>query len=338
MHVTHLLVLISNYLSLRLPAEITLPHRNYPQPTIFMPASSYLSKDVPFPGFPSSSSNSPISSAHPDSRPLPRPRPLYIERKLIETAKEDPTTYSYFIEGVCLLAWDVAWACRSQGLNVGETWEGACNMGRNLYQLLVAAQPAMTPLMRVLSSRGSPPRNKTGAENGGLGLNNRKAFPMMLGQFSHGTAHSNLASAEGVDFMRGWRMPSAVKIADRLKNTLISEMATAEWELLDEQEWGDAQNLEDRQPTHRFPRDSPYDSDGQEKEGRPRAAAKDRTGSPAPPLPEASRQDSTRNSTILDLESNPDRRRDTISDSPSPTPVSRAPGTSGWTKVKHRGT
>lgn len=49
-HIVHLLVLSTHYLAIRLPAEITLPHRDYPMPTIFPLDSSYKYSDVPFPG------------------------------------------------------------------------------------------------------------------------------------------------------------------------------------------------------------------------------------------------------------------------------------------------
>src|SRR5271156_161939 len=127
----HLLVLVSFYLSIRLPAEITLPHRDYPLPTIFTPANSYAGREVPFPGTTPtpSSSNSPATSRHDDLRPMPRPRPLFLESKDFEEkvpqfARKDPVAFSFFLEAISLLAWDVAWLCRSQGYHAGtETWE-----------------------------------------------------------------------------------------------------------------------------------------------------------------------------------------------------------------------
>ncbi|BCS03854.1 uncharacterized protein AKAW2_70732S [Aspergillus luchuensis] len=64
------------------------------------------------------------------------------------------------------------------------------------------------------------------------------SFPM-LGHYSHGTAHSFLGAVEGAEFMRTWRLPTPTKIVDKLKSTLLGEMASAEWELL-EGDWDDA--------------------------------------------------------------------------------------------------
>ncbi|OBT49727.1 hypothetical protein VE04_09554, partial [Pseudogymnoascus sp. 24MN13] len=118
-HVANLLVLVSRYLSVRLPAEITLPHADYPLPTIFSVASSYTDKPVPFPGT-SASTPSPSASrlltAHgrsrtppPLDRNLPRPRPLFVKSPLPRLAKEDPGAYTTFVEATALLAYDVAW-------------------------------------------------------------------------------------------------------------------------------------------------------------------------------------------------------------------------------------
>lgn len=65
-----------------------------------------------------------------------------------------------------------------------------------------------------------------------------KSFPM-IGHYSHGTVHSFLSAAEGSEFMRSWKLPTPTKIADKLKSSLLGEMASAEWELLEEQEWYD---------------------------------------------------------------------------------------------------
>jgi hypothetical protein len=39
--------------------------------------------------------------------------------------------------------------------------------------------------------------------------------------------------------MRTWRLPSPVKVVDKLKSVLLGEMTSAEWELLEENEWDD---------------------------------------------------------------------------------------------------
>ncbi|MCJ1303644.1 hypothetical protein MMC08_006454, partial [Hypocenomyce scalaris] len=236
----HLVHLVSHYLSIRLPAEITLPHRDYPLATIFSPGSSYASREVPFPGSTQtpSSNNSPSASRAGDMRPLPRPRPLYLEKNLPVLAKEDAVAYSHFVEGVTLLAWDIAWVCKTQGLNVGAgSWEEVCAMGKNLWQLLVAPPPK-PPLPRAISSKDIPAKSSPTKNPPSLAPATNEAKPNpMLGQFSHGTAHSFLASAEGADFMRGWRLQSPVKIIERVKVALLSERTGAEWEILEENEW-----------------------------------------------------------------------------------------------------
>ncbi|KAK2749798.1 hypothetical protein FQN55_003034 [Onygenales sp. PD_40] len=243
-HISHLLVLVSHYLSLRLPAEITLPHRNYPLPTIFSPSSSYLSRETVFPGTsPShSSSSSPTASRTADPRPLPRPRPLFLSKSLPKLAQEDPATYGLFLEGVTLLAWNVAWVCKSQGLQLGsDSWEDICDIGRNLWLLLVSQPAQSSALARVLSNRDNLAKAQRSRDSDRPTPQRTQSSPM-LGHYSHGTAHSFLGGAEGTEFMRTWKLPSSVKVVDKLKSALLGEMASAEWELLDKTEWEDEEN------------------------------------------------------------------------------------------------
>ncbi|KAI1906549.1 hypothetical protein LOZ12_003729 [Ophidiomyces ophidiicola] len=233
-HIARLLVLVSRYLALRLPAEITLPHREYPLPTILAPSSSYIEKDIPFSAVSPSSSVTPRSAG---ARAPPRPRPLFLQRNLPKLAKEDPAGYALFIEAVALLAWDVSWICRSQGLYIGsESWEDVCDMGQNLWQLLVAP-PA---LVKALGSRDGA----TKVSNGKEATRGRTTSASLLGHYSHGTVHSFLGNNQGLEFMKTWKLPSYIKIADKLKSTLLSEMATAEWEILEEEEWEDDPRLQ----------------------------------------------------------------------------------------------
>ena len=237
----HLVVLVAFYLSLRLPAEITLPHRNYPLPTIFTPASSYQGREIPFPGTtPSpSSTNSPVASRHADLRPLPRPRPLFIEPenlkdKIPQVAKRDPSVFFFFLEGISLLAWDVAWLCRSQGMYAGtESWEDVCNMGRNLYNLLIPP-PQPPALLRVMSGRDVRQQRTSGQSIISLGPDRT----LRLGQFSHDSAHSSYKI--GTDFLRGWKVARYTMIVDPLKRALIGEMSNAEWEVVEQDDWNDS--------------------------------------------------------------------------------------------------
>jgi len=238
-HVVHLLMLSTHYLAIRLPAEINLPHRDYPLPTIFPLASSYKHTDVPFPGTGQSSNNSPTTSRHeqPNQPSQPRPRPLFIKKPLPILATEDPAGYGLFLEGITLLAYDVAWVCRSQGIPIGEetSFEDICNIGKNLFTLLIGSRPRPAPTSRIPSTQSTPTKGGRDAENE---TDEKKNAPgSIMGRYSHGAAHSFLGSAEGIEFIRSWKLPSPIKLADKLKSKLMSEVTNAEWEVLDEDAW-----------------------------------------------------------------------------------------------------
>ena len=236
----HLLVLTSHYLSLRLPAEITLPHRDYPGATIFSPRSSYTSTQVPFPGSgPSHSSNTTLSaSRNGDLHAPPRPRPLYLDKKLPVLSKEDPIGYSLFVEGVTLLAWDIAWLCWTQGIHVSSnSWEDICALGKNLWQLLVEVQQPR-------STSNVTPKHDTGNDSTPFERPSSPSEPqkgphtrVSLGEYSHGSARSYLGGAKGTELMQGWRFQSPVKVIDKVKSMLLGELAGAEWEILDGREF-----------------------------------------------------------------------------------------------------
>lgn len=241
-HLTHL---VSHYLSLRLPAEITLPHSDYPLPTIFSPSSSYTSGEVTFPGSTPhhSSHNSPSASRHSDNRPLPRPRSLHLNKKLSALAKDDQVAYASFVEGVTFLAWDIAWLCKTQGMSVGgSSWEEVCAMGKNLWHLLLGP-PLRPPLSREISSKTSPQKSNTSNP-----LPTAKNTPT-LGHFSHGTAYGFLGSASGAEYMRDWRLQSPVKVIEKVKAMLLAERTGAEWEILEGNEWEEDEGQADA-PMH----------------------------------------------------------------------------------------
>ncbi|KAI4163784.1 MAG: hypothetical protein LQ342_002557 [Letrouitia transgressa] len=235
----HLVHLVSHYFGLRLPAQIVLPHQDYPLPMIYSPSSSYLGRDFPFPGStPSHSlSNSPSASRASDTRSTPRPRPLHLSKKLSTLVKEDAVAYSLFVEGITLLAWDIAWLCRTQGLDVGaKSWDEVCAMGRNLWQLLVAPPPAISN--DIPSGRYQANTAKTsGGPSSGQAPKDLALPASMLGRYSHNTAHSSLTAAEGTDFMRGWRLQSPLRVVEKVKAMLVSERTGAEWEVLEDKEW-----------------------------------------------------------------------------------------------------
>ncbi|KAF2636619.1 hypothetical protein P280DRAFT_408795 [Massarina eburnea CBS 473.64] len=237
--VAQLVVRVAAYLGVRLPAEITLPHVDYPQPTIFSPASSYSGKKVPFPGSTPSHSlgNSPEASRTLDPRiHLPKPRTLYLDRPLSHLSDEDAPAYSTFIEGVSLLAYNVAWLCRSQGMkDQFKQWEDVCPVGRNLYRLLVLQETK-------LPQRPENPLDKDMAPaKSSLRLPLRRS-PVGFGELSHTTSHSFLNSAENAQYLSGWVL-TPTKITDELKKYLFTEQQNLEWDKLDTREWEGMDNL-----------------------------------------------------------------------------------------------
>jgi hypothetical protein len=231
--VAQLLVRVAAYIGIRLPAEITLPHNDYPQPTIFSPASSYHGKKVAFPGStPShSSSNSPEASRTIDPRVhLPKPRALFIDRPLGHLSAEDPPAYSSFIEGVSLLAYNVAWLCRTQGMKENfKQWDDVCPMGRSLHRLLISQetyfhQRPENPLDKDISAKSS-----------------LRKTPVVFGQLSHATSHSNVTVAENAQYLSGWSL-SPTKIVDELKAYLLAEQQAQEWDVVKQNEWEDMEN------------------------------------------------------------------------------------------------
>lgn len=225
-HICHLLMQATYYLSIRLPAEITLPHRDYPRPTIFNLLGSFHHGEVAFPGTPGvtpSSSEARIL----DSQHVPRPRPLFIDKPLLQLYKDDPTTYNFFLEGVSLLAYDIAWLCGSQGVRIGEnaSFEEVCNTGRNLYELFVN-QPRRSLSQAPADSTGRNPNSSDKDDGANL-----------MGRFSHGTTYYFLAGAAGTDLIKTFKIPSPMKLRDRLKKKLLGDAPAADWEVLEDEAW-----------------------------------------------------------------------------------------------------
>lgn len=307
-NIAHLLVLISHYLSLRLPAEITLPHRNYPTPTIYTPTKSYISRESPS-GTGQSSSGS-ATPRTPDSRPhVPRPRPLFIDRSLPKLAREDPGAYALFLEGATLLAWNVSWLCRTQGLNLNsDSWEEICDIGKNIWQLLVAPPVQASTLMRAYAGRDIPSKSRAPKGSPKTTIQRTKTFSM-LGHYSHGTAHSFLSASEGTEFMRTWKLPTPTKVVDKLKSTLLGEMASAEWEFLEKKEWDDEEQFQHSQSSR-----EPYNT---VRQGYERGIRSEKNGSDYTSA--ISSEDEG-----INLETN------------EQTDTGRLKGTSGWTKLRNR--
>lgn len=266
-----LLVLISNYLNVRLPAEVTLPQKNYSQPTIFHPSASYTRWDPPFPGGGHGSNSSSTygrTNSNKDGNGdnsnrdgttatafapkaaverRARPRPLYADRRLPALAREEPATYTLFVEGVTLLAWDIAWLCHVQGMVTSfATWEDLCPLGRNLHELLV---------VRLRDSLSTLDKNHSATANAALSnptsqAQTQSTSPLSsFGQFSHGTARCFLGAAEGQGRMRSWKWQSQFRLLlDKVKTNLAAEMQGAEWEILESKEWFEAPGKVDEEP------------------------------------------------------------------------------------------
>ncbi|TQS35512.1 hypothetical protein Golomagni_04067 [Golovinomyces magnicellulatus] len=237
-NIVHLLVLSVHYLGIRLPAEIILPHQDYPFPTVLPLHSSYKN-----------SSSSTTDSSVPQSRfnassgaEMPhrsRPRPLFIQKPLPIVANEDASMYALFLEGVALLAYDIVWVCKSQGIDVGtETaFVDICKIGRNMFNLLIGVRPRFPHGARVSKIRS------LSTEESQQCVNSDKECRIpsnssLMGRYSHNAAYFFLGSAEGTSLIRTWKILSPAEITDRLRSLLMSEIANAEWEVLNDEAWG----------------------------------------------------------------------------------------------------
>ncbi|OKL56707.1 hypothetical protein UA08_07844 [Talaromyces atroroseus] len=304
-NISHLLIVVSHYLSLRLPAEIILPHRNHATPTIFAPATSYSTGQDAL-----GDTWHPYTASNPRDARKHRSRPLSVEKTLPRLVKEEPATYALFVEGVSLLAWNISWLCRTQGLNVGsDSWEDICNIGKNIWQLLVSPTAPNTNAMRAVSGRDLRTKLPTTNDNNSNTksqpktiIQRTKSFPM-LGHYSHGTSHSFLGAAEGVEFMKTWKLPTPAKIADKLKSALLGEMANAEWELLEEKEWDDEADSSEKNKYARDNITTTTTTTTTTTEGRTTSVGDNNTTRPI---------------------------------QPATSPGNRVSGTSGWTKLKSK--
>ena len=178
-----------------------------------------------------------------------RPRPLWIEKPLPALVKEDPQTAGMFIEAVCLLAHNIAWACCTQGLpfgfenSRGDTYDELCNMGHNLYRLLIgdnlhrrSVDPNMFP--KSPSPSGGKGSSETPSEvEATTGGSNQR---LVIGRWSHGTIHNFLESLEGKEWLDRCRLPSPHRMSDRLKKRLVNEAPMLEWEKIEGDELDDA--------------------------------------------------------------------------------------------------
>ncbi|KIV85786.1 hypothetical protein PV11_01444 [Exophiala sideris] len=241
-----LVVLCAFYLGVRLPAEITLPHRDYPLPTINAPLTSYFGTRTAFPGSGSSlSAPSSPTASRVELSSFPRPRPLYFgsfdhNEVVAQFAKKESLAFSFFLEGISLLAWDIAWLSRTQGFVQGtESWEDVCDIGRNLYQMILAP-PQSAATFRTLTQRDLQIRQHR-SQSTSTPASDSNMLVGRLGTGSHTSAHTFLGalSSDGDNPVRYWRLNKHTMVGDPLKKHLLGEMNNAEWELLDEGEWDD---------------------------------------------------------------------------------------------------
>lgn len=232
---SHLLCLVAFYLGVRLPAEITLPRRDYPLATINTPATSYTSTKVEFPGSGSFFAMTEISKKK-EASGVSRPRPLFIgsddKNELIShVAKRDSSAFKFFVEAISLLAWNVSWLGHSQGFTVGtDNWGESCEIGRNLWHLIFAPKQAPA-IMRAVSSRDTRQRESSRA-----GTASADTSHGLLGAYSHNSAHSYLGSTARAVHSRTMRLTQYTMVADPLRKQLENDIKNAEWEVLGQEE------------------------------------------------------------------------------------------------------
>ncbi|ETN37101.1 uncharacterized protein HMPREF1541_08091 [Cyphellophora europaea CBS 101466] len=232
---SHLLCLVAFYLGVRLPAEITLPRRDYPLATVNTPSTSYTSAKIEFPGSGSFLAMTELSKRN-ETKGASRPRPLFTgsddkDELISHVAKRDPSAFKFFVEGISLLAWNVSWLCHSQGFSIGtESWTDACDIGHNLWQLIFA--PNRSPaLLRAISSRDPRQRQTSRISTPPADLASGQ-----LGGFSHASAHSFLGSSTRSSHIRALRLSKYNMISDPLRKLLENEMKNLEWEVLGQDE------------------------------------------------------------------------------------------------------
>ena len=167
---------------------------------------------------------------------------LSLKKKLPVLVKDDPSAYMDFVKGVTLLAWNVAWLCKTQGFDVGDaSWEEVCDMDKNLRKLLGTRRSPSTARTVVKDLRGKPsgernPQTLLQVPPGPQHDVASKEFHL-FGQFSHNTVLSNLTQASGAEHMRGWRLRDSDKLVERVKYMLQCDRTGAGWEILDGKEW-----------------------------------------------------------------------------------------------------
>ena len=217
--------LICHYLSIRLPAEILLPQTDFLAPAILPLDDSYKSD---------TRATRASSSRQPKSE-FSRPRPLLLSSPFPILQKEDPKAAAFFREAVVLLAYDIAWLSRTQGLNNTSAFDELADMGQNLYSMLPKRRAPVPGSLTPATEHPNP-----------MDLTSKPSVPR-FGHFSHSTASQNLTGHQGAALFgsgSSWDA-SIVKLVDQLKVHLRRESQRAEWDFIEQTEW-DEELEEDR--------------------------------------------------------------------------------------------
>lgn len=214
------------YLSIRLPAEVILPHDDFPHSALMQREASYRVGEVRYPGIGSTSSSPAQSRTLHSESERGKARLVQLHRPLTHLQKQDPKTYALFLEGTVLLAYNIAWLCRTQGVVVGTpSFDDICDLGKNLYAL--AGKDSRHPLER---------RNTSDKANAAK----KESSSMQFGRFSHISANGFLAGHQGLEMFAPdvWRV-SVTTVTDRLKSYLSKEASRSEWHYIEDTEWDD---------------------------------------------------------------------------------------------------
>lgn len=113
-------------------------------------------------------------------------------------------------------------------------WEDTCSMGRNLYRLLIAQESYNAQRLE-----NAFDKDITTSKSSRFIL---RKMPVGFGQLSHATSHSYLGMAENANYISGWGL-SPTKVVDELKAFLLAEQQAQEWDVLNQKEWEDMENL-----------------------------------------------------------------------------------------------
>lgn len=111
-------------------------------------------------------------------------------------------------------------------------------MGKNLHQLLIAG-PQTPSLTRIHSERTVPRRPSQSRKASGVAEEARKDTMGKLAQYSDVSAAASATRPLQVEATRTWEFSHWQAVALPLRKILLTEIASADWELLRDQEWDD---------------------------------------------------------------------------------------------------